>query len=307
MRVKIMLLPGNPAGKIMCHYAEQILTDVSAAFNHSFSLMSEKIGEDSIAAYQEPLTEETVDACENCRAVFLGDAMCPGADDLYDALALPVRIRSFSVPEVLCTHHEAPVSLWLAQMLSIDPETLSEGTQTAFRFAQEMEANLCHVAPTGAAKADWEKMLQMQQSAHPLVSASSLSAPEAIAALIESPYHMGVLLCPPYAGSIFQSAALALSMHQDVIHDASFNKEIGVYAPFIPDPEDIAAISPVGAALAVAKLLRFSLGLAVEAGCVEAAVNNVLAADDYTMGCIDRICEQISVAGELMGKSTLNP
>ena len=127
-----MLLPGNPAGKIMCHYAEQILTDVSAAFSHSFSLMSEKIGEDSIAAYQEPLTEETVDACENCRAVFLGDAMCPGADDLYDALALPVRIRSFSVPEVLCTHHEAPVSLWLAQMLSIDPETLSEGAQTAF-------------------------------------------------------------------------------------------------------------------------------------------------------------------------------
>ena len=71
MRAKIMLLPGSKEDEKLCKYAEQILIDVSAAFDHSFSLMWEKIGELSAAAYGETLTEETVEACLACKAVFL--------------------------------------------------------------------------------------------------------------------------------------------------------------------------------------------------------------------------------------------
>ena len=306
MRAKIMLLPGNPAGKKMCSYAEQILTEVSAAFSHTFSLLSEKIGQDSLEAYDEALTEETVEACQNCQAVFLGDSECPGAEDLYDALNLPLRIRSFWVPQAICKPFEHPNSLWLAQMLTLSPEALQAGAQAAFRFAQETEAPLRHIAPTGAAKADWQEAIRSQENAHPLVPSSSLSAPEAMTQMIETG-NAGVILCPPYAGSIFHAAAQALHLHSELIHDASFNQEIGVYAPFVTDSEETEFPSVEGAALAVAKLLRFSLDLPVEAGCVEAAIDNVMAARDRSENAIERICDQISVAGELMGKSMLTP
>ena len=68
MHAKIMLLPGSARGEALCRCAEQVLTDVSAAFQHSFSLLREKIGEQSLQAYQEPLTEEAVAACTSRRA-----------------------------------------------------------------------------------------------------------------------------------------------------------------------------------------------------------------------------------------------
>ena len=48
MHAKIMLLPGSARGEALCRCAEQVLTDVSAAFQHSFSLLREKIGEQSL-------------------------------------------------------------------------------------------------------------------------------------------------------------------------------------------------------------------------------------------------------------------
>ena len=306
MHARIMLLPGNPAGKQMCSYAEQILTEVSAAFHHSFSLLSEKIGQESLKAYNESLTEETVDACRNCQAVFLGDSECPGAQELLDALELPVLIRSFWVPQSIRKPFERIHSLWLAQVLSLDPETLQEGAQAAFRFAQEMDLPLHHVAPAGAAKADWLEAVHAQEKKSPLVSSASLSAPDAMTMMIQE-NTAGVILCPPYAGSILNAAAQALSAHPSIVHDASFNQETGVYAPYIVNEEAVQSSPVEGTALAVAKLLRFSLGLSLEAGCVEAAVDNVLAAEEDSLEAIERICEQISVAGELMGKSMLNP
>ncbi|MBE5782051.1 MAG: hypothetical protein E7329_01895 [Clostridiales bacterium] len=305
MRAKIMLLNGNAAGKVMCQYAQQILTEVSASFGHSISLMQEKIGEESLEAYQEALTQETVEACQDCHAVFLGDAACPGALDLYDALDLPIRIRSLCVPEALCGRHEAPVSLWLAQILSLDPETLREGAQAAFRFAKEMEAGIVHVAPSGAAKTEWEAALRVQEVSQPQVPLSSLSAPDAASALVTSPFRMGMLLCPPYAGSILHASATALCTQPLLMHDLSFHDHLGVYAPFIPPVVDDEELNPAAAALSVAKMLRFSLDLPVEAGCVEAAVANVLSAGEEGQKMTDLICDQISVAGELMYKSPL--
>ena len=300
-----MLLNGNAAGKVMCQYAQQILTEVSAAFGHSFSLLQEKIGEDSLEAYEEALTEKTVEACLDCHAVFLGDAECPGAMDLYDALELPIRIRDLCVPEALCGRHEPPVSLWLAQILSLDPESLRNGTQAAFRFAREMESGIMHVAPTGAAKAEWEAALLVREASSDQVAVTSLSAPEAAAALVASPYHMGVLLCPPYAGSILHASATALCSQPQLMHDFSFGEHLGVYASYVPQIVDDEELCPAAAALSVAKMLRFSLKLPVEAGCVEAAVANVLSADEKGIKMAELICDQISVAGELMYKSPL--
>lgn len=315
-----MLLPGSEPGKKLCSYAEQILTDISAAFDHTFSLMREKIGDLSLDAYQEALTDETVSACQKCQAILLCDAECPGALDLYDALNLPLRIRSFCVPDALCGRHESPVSLYLAQMLSIDQETIQQGMQAAFQFAQEEDAKLTHVAPSGTSRDDWESCARVESLSHPEVSASALNAPEAMTALITSPNRLGVLLCPPYAGGMLHAAATALCSQPAMMHDLSFDDQIGVYAPVIPQSMEMdEELNPLAIAWAIAKMLRYSLHLSREAGCLEAAISNVLSAGWRTpdlskpgaprvgsQAIVDLICEQITVAGELMVKGGLH-
>ena len=311
-----MLLPGSEAGERLCAYAEQLLTDVSAAFHHSFSLMREKIGEKSTQEYHEALTEETVEACRKCQAVLLCDGTCEGARELYDALDLPLRVRSFCVPDALRSRHEAAVSLWVGTALSLDQETLRRAMRAAFAFAQEEDARLSHVSPAGASKPEWEAAVRVQEVAFPQVSASAFTAPDAVTGLIAAPGRMGLLLCPPYAGGILSAAATALCSQPALIHDMAWDETIGVFAPYLPPAQEMdEEINPFGLVYAVIHMLKHSLRLGREAACVEAAVNNVLSSgwrtpDQASSGAsavggeaiINLICEQISVAGELMEK-----
>ena len=269
-----MLLSGSKRDEANADFAEKILIDISAAFDHSFSLMREKIGEKSIAAHGEALTDQVIDACQQCQAVFVCDADAQGVQDLYDALDLPLCVRSFCVPVSLCGRHEAPIALYVGSALSLDEETLRQAMRSAFLFTQEEEVRLCSVAPAGNAKAEWEAAIRVQESQQPQFSASPLSAPDAVAQMITAPERMGLVLCPPYAGSILLSAGTALCNHPSVIHDLAFDDTIGVFAPYLPQAEQTPA--PVSAALAAVKMLRFALRLPREAACVEAAVNNVL-------------------------------
>ena len=96
-----MLLSSTAQDEINAAYAEKILIDLSAAFDHTFSMRQDRIGEKSKAAGGETLTDKTIDACQSCQAVFVCDANADGVQDLYDALNLPMLVRSFCVPEVL--------------------------------------------------------------------------------------------------------------------------------------------------------------------------------------------------------------
>ncbi len=290
--------------------AERILVDLSAAFGHVFSLMEGTIGEASEAESGEALTEKTADACRACGAVFLSDGEAQGVEDLYDALDLPVCVRSFCVPEALCGRHEAPVSLYVAGVLSLDEDTLRQAVHCAFSLAREQDCRLAVIAPTGASKAAWEAAVRVEEAACGDQTAAVMTAPEAAAAIACAPERLGVILCPPYAGSILLAEATALCGHPAVLHDLAFDGKTGVYAP-VPRRETEHAY-PFSTALALAKLLRFSLGLSREGACLEAAVGNVLAAagrvfpdaDDQMdpEGALEKICEQIAVAGELMSR-----
>lgn len=312
-----MLLPASAPGEKLCGYAEQILTEVSAAFQHSFTLKREKIGEKSMAAYNEPLTDEAVEACLQCQGIFLCDAECEGAQDLYDALDLPLRIRSFCVPDALCGRHESPVSLWMAQAFSVDSDTLRRAMHSAFRFAHEIDTGIVHVPPAGASRQEWESAIRVQETDFPQLPVAQFTAPDAMTALISAPNRLGLMLCPPYAGGMLHAAATALCSYPSMMHDAAFDGEMGVYAPYIPKNLEMdEELNPFATALAVGALLRYSLQLSREAGCVEAAVNNVLSSgycpldphapvenQKSAQELVDLICEQIAVAGELMGKA----
>lgn len=306
MHAKILLLPGSNRGEKLCNLAEEILVEVSAAFGHSFSLLREKIGYPAVTAHGTPLPDRTIDACRSAGGVLVCDGECPGVQDLYDALNLPLQIRDFSIPEGLCGRHEAPVSLQVGMVLSLDEETLPRAIQCAFRFAQDKEGKISHVAPNGSAKAEWEANVRVEAVHYPAVSASAMTAPEAITALISTPNRLGLMLCPPYAGGMLNAAAGALCAHAFMVHETALDEKTGVYSPILPQRSE--ADLPFACALAIADLLRFSLHLGREAACVEAAVNNVLSAHPGHDGTdpdalTSLICTQIAVAGELMGRS----
>ncbi|MBR1584499.1 MAG: hypothetical protein IJ662_03045 [Clostridia bacterium] len=309
MRARILLLPGSAQGEAQCACAEQLLTDISAAFDHSFSLIRGKLGPD--------ISEKTIEECESSQGILLGDADCAGAAALYDALDMPLRIRSLCVPEALCARHESPVRLWLGRVLSLDDGTLRAAMSGAFHFAREEDARLLHVAPAGAIRADWTAAVRAQGAATPVISVDAIDAPDAVSALIRNPGRLGLMLCPPYAGSILEAAATALCAHPEMIFDFAEDESIGIYTPHVPAPEEGAAdqAPPFAMALAVSRMLRVSLRLSREAACLDAAIQNVLA-NSYLMrrggqenerSSLDLICEQIAVAGELMGKGGIKP
>lgn len=303
MRAAIMMLAERETGQDVCSFAEQLLTEISAAFGHSFSLLQGTLDADGP-------DDATVDGCRSGKAVFLSDAECAGADALYDALNLPLRIRSFTLPTALSG--TTPVRMCVGTVLSLDRDTLASAMANAFHFAQDQELPLAHIAPTGSSKSDWDQAVQCQQRISPRVASTPLSAPDAIQAMITAPEKMGLLLCPPYAGSILLSAGSSLCPHPAMIHEMVFDDSLAVYAPCLPASAAGHEPQPLGIACAISRMLKCSLGLVREAGCLNAAMENVLAAGWHTratqaggisaQGMVELICEQIAVAGELMRK-----
>ena len=97
MHAKIVLLPGSPVGERLCGIAEEVLTDVSVAFGHTFSIVRDKIGEAAMRAYGVPLSENTLRLCGQANAVFIGDADNEAEPFLLRALGIPAKSREFSV------------------------------------------------------------------------------------------------------------------------------------------------------------------------------------------------------------------
>ena len=311
MHAKIMLLPGTAAGEKLRPLAEAMLTEISAAFDHSFVLMQGKIGEKAVAVCGEALPENTLRACLQCQAVLLCDTACESAQALLDEMDMPLRIRSLCVPASLCGRHEAPVSLYIAQSFSIDSDTIRRAMRAAFRFAQGEDARVMIVPANGPAGDEFLSAARVQAVDFPQLSWGDCSAQAAVTGMISAPERMGMTFCPPYAGGILTAAGTALCSRPGLIYDASMDDSApGVYGPLVPPEDD--GLSPFGLAGAIAAMLRYSLGLQREAACLEAAVNNVQSAGWQSAGAdaeasaaqtiTRRVCEQIAVAGELLTK-----
>lgn len=313
MQAKIMLLPANSKGKTLCSYAEELFLEVSASFGHSLNTFREKIGEDSIRMFDTPLTQETLNACTQCQAVFLADADCDGSRLLYQGLGIPLRIRCFSIPDCISDRHLPPQVFLMGQSTTLEPDIIFAAARQACQTAAGMEIPFCHTAPSGNSRFQWDAHIKETLKKHAALSWSTLSAPEAIRRIIETPRQIGFMLCPPYSGSILESAATSLFPLPGLQYDWGIGEHIGVYAPRLSmDKRDMP--EPFGAAFAVAAMLRHSLRLQREAACLEAAIHNVLSSGWRSPGMvspgqetdgahiIQLICEQLAVAGEFVSK-----
>jgi 3-isopropylmalate dehydrogenase len=72
MSYKIVLLPGDGIGPEVTNSAVRVMKTVSESFNITLDFSTELIGGCSYEKYQTPLTDETIQACYDSDAVFLG-------------------------------------------------------------------------------------------------------------------------------------------------------------------------------------------------------------------------------------------
>lgn len=112
MTIAITLLPGDGVGPEVTRVAQDVLQAVGERFNKRFTFQEHLIGGAAIDATGEPLTQETLVACRESRAVFLGAVGGPkwergrrrpeqGLLELRKVLGLFANVRPVRVYESL--------------------------------------------------------------------------------------------------------------------------------------------------------------------------------------------------------------
>ena len=141
MHAKIVLLPGSPVGERLCGIAEEVLTDISVAFGHTFSLIRDKIGEAAERAYGVPLSENTLRNCSQANAVFLGDQSTGAESFLLRALGIPAKTREFSVGG------SGNARFLITRSIYPEKNALHEMFRAAIKQAKEENLALSYVLP----------------------------------------------------------------------------------------------------------------------------------------------------------------
>ncbi len=308
MHAKIILLPGSPLGERLCSVAEEVLTDISVSFGHTFSILRDKIGEAAERAYGTALSENTIRQCGGADAIFLGDKAAEGEDVLLTALAVPMRVRTFSVGGL----EESSFTLITAARR--DKDSVKAMFLDALEIALRRKEVLSYVEPEAEPLLSvYREMAKEAAEQYQEVVCEPLPAAKAVEKLILAPSEVGVLVAPAYAGEMFVTLATSLHGAPMLLYDACVGYKNTVYEPVIPAGfRQNEEINPLGAISAVAELLRWSLHLEQEADCVDSAVKNILDAgwrtpDMTSMGdgistykMQQLISEQINLAGELL-------
>lgn len=81
MKAKIILLPGDGIGREVVGTGQTILKAIGEIFKHEFEMTAYPIGGGAIDSHQNPLPDETLNACKNSDAVLLGAVGGPKWDE----------------------------------------------------------------------------------------------------------------------------------------------------------------------------------------------------------------------------------
>jgi 3-isopropylmalate dehydrogenase len=126
----------------------------------------------------------------------------------------------------------------------------------------------------------WREVVAGIATQYPDVSLSHMYVDSAAMALVAHPAAFDVILTENMFGDILSDQAGGLIGSLGMLASASVGGPIGLYEPVHGSAPDIAGsdvANPLGAILSVALMLRYSFQLPREAGCVESAVQQVLA------------------------------
>jgi len=152
----------------------------------------------------------------------------------------------------------------------------------AFQAAQKRGKKLCSIDKANVLECTelWREVLTEVGKAYPDVELSHMYVDNAAMQLVRAPKQFDVMVTTNMFGDILSDLASMLSGSIGMLPSASLDvNNKGMYEPIHGSAPDIAGqgkANPLATILSVAMLLRYSLGEAVMADKVEAAVKSVL-------------------------------
>lgn len=310
MRVKLALLYESEKGKTRCEAAAGVLTAVSLSFGHTFALQLRAC----------PVSDRAEDAvlglCVGAQGILCGDSGMRCLPDIVGEMGCLLRARELRGCEEILPRPfaglPAPLETVVVQSLQNDEKALTAAAEHAMKLAEESGLDVTELPPNGKISDSWMNAMNRARAGHRHISVRSLQLPQLMPELLTDPAKTGILLCPPYAGSVAAPTATLLSGSEGMKYEGYYGGDRPIYAALDEkDETDAAHADPFGMLRCVMKLLREQLKMEKEASCVEAAVRNVLMAGWRSPDIADEqsspvttdvivhlICEQIELAGE---------
>lgn len=175
-----------------------------------------------------------------------------------------------------------------------EPEVIRIG-KVAFEAARKRSKKVCSVDKANVLETSqlWRDVITALAADYPDVELSHMYVDNAAMQLVKAPKAFDVVVSGNLFGDILSDEAAMLTGSIGMLPSASLDKNNkGLYEPSHGSAPDIAGkgiANPLATILSAAMMLRYSLGMAVEADRIEKAVQKVLqqglrTADIYTEG-----------------------
>jgi 3-isopropylmalate dehydrogenase len=175
-----------------------------------------------------------------------------------------------------------------------EPEVIRIG-KVAFEAARKRSKKVCSVDKANVLETSqlWRDVMTALAADYPDVELSHMYVDNAAMQLVKAPKAFDVVVTGNLFGDILSDEAAMLTGSIGMLPSASLDKNNkGLYEPSHGSAPDIAGkgiANPLATILSAAMMLRYSLGMTVEADRIEKAVQKVLqqglrTADIYTEG-----------------------
>ena len=304
--MKLKILRENAADNRITGFVEEVLSETCSAFGHRLNVGYGLIGKGSMDRYGVPLTQETVDGC----AEYDGTLVLSGDDELRDeisdAMNIPVLISDHA-RDISPDGKHTPRNI-VAVVQSLDEQTVDEAAKAVRNFALIKGMGFVTVRPQGKKEGVWKNAFLSASLLNGDNRLSEMTAPQAIRKMIREPEDYGMIVLPPSYGAVFCAAAEELA-HACLPVRKMYSVSGGIYFCMSSENAETPMDEILSAILSSADFLEFSCHLFREAACIRTGVYNVTrgSGDGMTLpegpveAVIDRICSQISLAGQLVG------
>ena len=306
MEMKLKILRESVQDKGITEYAEEVLSEACSAFGHRLNVGYGLIGKASEEKYGVSLTQDVVDECAEYDGtlVLTGDEAL--AREVSDAMNIPVLISNHA-PDI-APDGKQPGGSVLAVVQSLDEETVNEAARTVRNFALIVGTGFTAVRISGKNAAAWDGAFPSGSLLNGNNRIVQSSAPDAARLILRNPRGYGIIVLPPSTGAIFSAIAEETARSPLPVR-SMYGVSSGAYFCAVRDLAETRNADILSAVLSCADFLEYSCHLFREAACIRTGVYNVTRGEgkglhvpeDDPGAMTERICSQISLAGQLVG------